>query len=44
VSYETPKIVDFGSLVELTAAFHDGGQTDADFNAHTPKGDLTFTQ
>lgn len=41
--YETPQIVDYGDLVELTAAASNGGWTDAAFPAQTPFGDLTFT-
>jgi hypothetical protein len=44
VAYETPKIVDLGDLVELTAAFEDGNFTDADFPTNTPKDLITFTQ
>jgi hypothetical protein len=43
ILYETPKIVDYGSLVELTAAQSDGDFTDKTFPVHTPKKDLTFS-
>jgi hypothetical protein len=43
VSYETPKITDFGDLVELTAGQSDGEATDKLFPALTPKRDLTFS-
>jgi hypothetical protein len=43
VNYEAPKIVDFGDLVELTAATQSGNYTDKDFPAGTPKDDLTFS-
>lgn len=42
-SYEAPQVVDYGDLVELTAAASHGSFTDATFPAHTPFGDLTFT-
>jgi hypothetical protein len=42
-SYEAPQIVDYGDLVELTAAASHGSFTDATFPAHTPSADLTFT-
>ena len=41
--YETPAIVDYGSLAELTAGGMSGDFTDRDFPAHTPKSDLTFS-
>ena len=41
--YEKPQIADYGDLVELTAAGADGDQLDADFNAVTKRGDLTFS-
>jgi hypothetical protein len=43
VSYEAPQVKDYGTLVELTAAQHDGNFTDADFPSGTPRGDLTFS-
>jgi hypothetical protein len=43
IPYETPQIIDYGSLVELTAANQDGDFTDANFPVHTPKKDLTFS-
>jgi hypothetical protein len=43
VTYEAPKVVDYGDLVELTAGGNTGQFTDADFPAHTPKDDLTFS-
>jgi hypothetical protein len=43
MTYETPKIVDFGDLVELTAGFHADNFTDADFPVHTPKNQITFS-
>ena len=43
MSYETPKIVDLGTLAELTAGQTDGNFTDADFPVTTPKAELTFS-
>jgi hypothetical protein len=43
MSYETPKIVDYGTLTELTAGQVDGDYTDREFPEHTPKKDLTFS-
>jgi hypothetical protein len=43
MKYEAPKIVDYGTLAELTAGQQDGNFTDRDFPAHTPKKDLTFS-
>ena len=41
--YEAPRIVDYGDLVELTAASVDGSSLDAGFPAGTIKGSLTFS-
>jgi hypothetical protein len=43
MAYEAPHVTDYGTLVELTAGQTDGNFTDADFPAHTPKADLTFS-
>jgi hypothetical protein len=43
VDYETPAVVDYGDLVELTAGSTDGDFTDAAFPVSTPKRDLTFS-
>lgn len=43
INYEAPKIIDYGTLVELTAAQQDGDFTDKSFPVHTPKKDLTFS-
>jgi hypothetical protein len=43
MGYETPQVKDYGTLVELTAGQQTGNFTDADFPAHTPKSDLTFS-
>jgi hypothetical protein len=43
MGYETPQVKDYGTLVELTAGQTNGNFTDADFPAHTPKADLTFS-
>jgi hypothetical protein len=42
-AYETPEVVDYGDLRDLTAQHHSGDFTDQDFPAHTPKGALTFS-
>jgi hypothetical protein len=42
-AYEPPRVVDYGSLVELTAGQIDGNYLDADFPEGTPKSDLTFS-
>lgn len=41
--YETPDVVDYGDLLELTAAGSDGDYLDADFPVNTKKGALTFS-
>jgi hypothetical protein len=41
--YESPTVVDYGDLVELTAGGVSGGCLDADFSAGTPYGRLTFS-
>lgn len=41
--YEKPRIVDYGDLVELTAASGIGDYLDADFPAGTKWGDVTFS-
>lgn len=41
--YEAPTIVDYGDLVELTAAGSDGDCLDADFDSGTKKSLLTFS-
>jgi hypothetical protein len=43
MEYEAPKVVDYGTLAELTAGQSDGNFTDRDFPVHTPKADLTFS-
>jgi hypothetical protein len=43
MSYEAPKVTDYGTLVQLTAGQTDGDFTDRDFPVHTPKQDLTFS-
>jgi hypothetical protein len=43
VEYESPEVVDYGDLVELTAAGADGDCLDADFAAGTKSGSLTFS-
>lgn len=41
--YVAPQVVDYGDLVELTAASQNGGFTDATFPAHTPAANITFS-
>lgn len=41
--YESPTVVDYGDLVELTAAGTDGDCLDADFSAGSSRGKLTFS-
>lgn len=43
IAYESPQVVDYGDLTELTAAGSDGDCLDADFPAGTAKGKLTFS-
>lgn len=43
IRYEKPRIVDYGDLVELTAATGDGDTLDSSFPAGTKRGDLTFS-
>lgn len=43
IGYEKPRIVDYGDLVELTAATGDGDYLDATFPTGTKRGDLTFS-
>ncbi len=43
MAYEAPKVIDYGTLTQLTAGQSDGDFTDRDFPANTPKRDLTFS-
>ena len=43
MEYEAPKVVDYGTLADLTDGQSDGNFTDRDFPVHTPKKDLTFS-
>ena len=43
MTYQTPEVLDYGSLTQLTAGQRDGNFTDRAFPAHTPKQDLTFS-
>jgi hypothetical protein len=43
VVYEPPAIVDYGDLLELTAASGHGDCLDATFPVGTKKGSLTFS-
>jgi hypothetical protein len=42
-SYAAPQVIDYGDLVQLTAAASHGAYTDAAFSSHTPVADLTFS-
>jgi hypothetical protein len=41
--YESPQVVDFGDLTELTAAGSGGDCLDADFPVGTKRSSLTFS-
>lgn len=43
IEYESPDVVDYGDLVELTAGQASGEATDAAFPANTPFRSLTFS-
>jgi hypothetical protein len=43
VTYETPQVIDYGTLEQLTAGQSDGNFTDRSFPVNTPKRDLTFS-
>lgn len=43
MGYKAPRIVDHGTLAELTAGQTSGNVTDREFPVHTPKQDLTFS-
>ena len=43
MEYESPRVLDYGTLTEVTAAQATGNFTDRDFPAGTPKDDLTFS-
>jgi hypothetical protein len=43
MTYEAPQVVDYGTLVALTAAQHGGTRLDRGFPAGTLIGDLTFS-
>ncbi len=43
VEYESPDVVDYGDLVDLTAGQTDGEATDATFLINTLKRNLTFS-
>jgi hypothetical protein len=42
-SYETPRIVDYGDLTQITAGTQDGDWLDHQFPVNTPKRNLTFS-
>jgi len=43
MTYESPSIVDYGHLVDLTAGQISGNFTDASFPILTPFNDITFS-
>jgi hypothetical protein len=43
LAYEAPRVLDYGSLTDLTAGQIDGNFLDADFPEGTPKSELTFS-
>lgn len=43
MDYETPEVLDYGSLTDLTEGGVDGDFLDADFSIQTPRSDLTFS-
>ena len=43
MQYESPAVLDYGTLQDVTAAQTDGNFLDADFPAGTPKDELTFS-
>lgn len=43
LAYETPDLEALGTVEDLTLGMSDGYALDADFQAGTPKGDLTFS-
>ena len=43
MAYEKPLVLDYGTLIELTALQANGRFLDASFPAGTPQEDLTFS-
>lgn len=43
MTYEAPLVVDYGTLLEITAGQADGNFTDRAFPVNTPKRDITFS-
>jgi hypothetical protein len=43
MAYESPEVVDYGTLTDLTAGQDDGNFTDRNFPVDTPRDDLTFS-
>ena len=43
MTYQKPKVVDYGKLTDVTAQQTDGNFLDRDFPAGTPKDQLTFS-
>jgi hypothetical protein len=43
MEYESPKVVDYGTLVDLTAARDHSHHTDCNFPSGTPSHDMCFS-
>lgn len=43
MEYETPEVVDYGKLTDVTAGQMDGNFTDRDFPVNTPRDEITFS-
>jgi hypothetical protein len=43
MEYETPQVVDYGELTDVTAGQMDGNFTDRDFPVNTPRDEITFS-
>jgi hypothetical protein len=43
IKYEAPKVKKIGDFETITKGNHTGSFIDADFNAHTPANQLTFS-
>lgn len=41
--YEPPKVVDYGTLIDLTASNHHGQDVDKNFPNSRPQHDMTFS-
>jgi hypothetical protein len=43
MNYESPTVLDYGTLTSLTAGMEDGNFTDRDFPVNTPRDEVTFS-